>query len=78
MVELVPVPAVVIPPGFLVNIHVPVCGKPFKTTLPVAREHVGCVIVPIDGAAGVAGWAFITMLPVEGEMHPVALVTVKV
>jgi hypothetical protein len=41
MVELVPVPVVVIPPGFLVSVHVPVCGKPFKTTPPVAREHVG-------------------------------------
>jgi hypothetical protein len=41
IVVLVPVPVVVIPPGFLVNVHVPVSGKPLNTTLPVAREHVG-------------------------------------
>ena len=78
IVVLVPVPVVVIPPGFLVNVHVPVCGNLFIITLPVAREHVGWVIVPILGAAGVAGWAFITMLPVGVEMHPAALVTVYV
>ena len=35
MVVVVPVP--VIPPGLIV--HVPVAGRPFKTTLPVVAEH---------------------------------------
>jgi len=72
----VPVPEEVIPPGFRVNVQVPGVGKPFNTTLPVATEQVGWVIVPMLGAAGVAGWAFITMLPVGGDVHPAALVTV--
>ena len=49
---LVPVPVVVVPPGVLVNVHVPVEGKPLNTTLPVAKEQVGCVIVPTTGAEG--------------------------
>ena len=41
IVVLAPVPEVVVPPGVLVNVHVPVDGKPFKTTLPVAIVQVG-------------------------------------
>jgi hypothetical protein len=52
MVILVPDPVVVVPPGFLVNVQVPIAGKPFKITLPVGEEHVGCVIVPTDGGVG--------------------------
>ena len=55
MVELVPVPVVVVPPGDLVKVHVPVTGNPLKITLPVAKAQVGCVIVPTKGAVGVAG-----------------------
>ena len=55
IVELVPVPLVVVPPGDLVKVQVPVAGNPFKTTLPVAKAQVGCVIVPTDGAVGVVG-----------------------
>jgi len=55
MVVLVPEPVVVVPPGVLVSVHVPVAGKPLNTTLPVATAHVGCVIVPTTGAVGVAG-----------------------
>jgi hypothetical protein len=51
IVVLVPVP-VVVPPGVLVNVQVPVDGKPLKTTLPVDITHVGCVIVTGEGAAG--------------------------
>jgi hypothetical protein len=76
MVVLVPVPVVVVPPGVLVNVHVPVAGKPFNTTLPVDRAHVGCVIVPTEGAVGDAGCALITTLPDAPETHPAALVTV--
>lgn len=48
----VPVPEVVTAPGDLVNNHVPFAGKPFKTTLPVATAHAGCVISPTTGADG--------------------------
>jgi len=41
IVVLVPVPEEVVPPGVLVMVHVPVDGKPFKITLPVATVHVG-------------------------------------
>ena len=54
MVVLVPEPVVVVPPGDLVKVHVPVAGKLFKTTLPVATVQVGCVTVPRVGAFGVA------------------------
>ena len=76
MVELTPEPVVVVPPGVLVKVHVPVAGNPLKITLPVAKAHVGWVIVPTVGALGVAGWALITTLAEAGETHPEALVTV--
>lgn len=41
IVELVPVPVVVAPPGERVSVHVPEDGNPESTTLPVATEHVG-------------------------------------
>jgi len=41
IVVVVPVPAVVVPPGVLVKVQVPEAGKPFKTTLPVATMQVG-------------------------------------
>ena len=52
---LVPEPVIVDPPGVVVNVQLPLAGKPFNTTLPVARLQVGCVIVPATGADGVAG-----------------------
>ena len=52
IVVVVPVPVVVVPPGVLVKVHVPVDGKPFKTTLPVATAQDGCVIVPTIGGGG--------------------------
>ena len=73
---LVPVPVYVLPPGVLVNVHVPVVGKPYNTTLPVDTAHVGWVIVPIIGAVGVVGWALITTFADADETHPEALVTV--
>ena len=51
MVILDPVPEM--PPGLI--IQVPDDGRPFKTTLPVAKVHVGCVIVPTAGAGGDGG-----------------------
>jgi hypothetical protein len=53
-------------------------GKPFSTTLPVAVEQFGGVIAPAVGAAGVTGCALITTLDDAAEVHPDALVTVKV
>jgi len=35
--------------------------------VPVAVAHVGCVIVPTVGAAGVGGWAFTTALVPRGR-----------
>jgi len=53
-VELVPVPVVVILSGLLIMVHVPLDGKPFRTTLPVPPWHVRLVINPIDGASGIS------------------------
>jgi len=68
---------VVVPPGVLVNVHVPVAGKPFKTTLPVAKAQVGWVIVPKVGAVGVTGWLLIITSADAVEVQPPSLVTVK-
>ena len=76
MVVLVPVPVMVTAPGVLVKVQVPDAGNPFKTTAPVATAHVGCVIVPAAGAAGVAGCALITTLAEAMEVHPNELLTV--
>jgi hypothetical protein len=71
---LTPVPDVVIPPGLLVNVHVPVAGRPLKSTLPVANIQVGWVMVPTKGAVGnafiVNDWV--------AETEPQPLVTVYV
>ena len=70
MVELVPVPVVVIAPGDRVSVQVPAAGRPFSTTLPVATAQVGWVMVPIAGADGVAGCALITTFAEATEVHP--------
>ena len=36
-----PEPEIVTPPGFLVNVQLPVAGRPLKTTLPVDKAQVG-------------------------------------
>jgi hypothetical protein len=74
---VVPVPVVVTPPGERVNVHVPVDGKPLRTTLPVETVHVGWVIVPIVGAAGVTGCVLITTFADDADVHPSLFVTVK-
>ena len=76
IVVLVPVPVLVVPPGVLVNVQLPVAGSPFKTALPVATAQVGSVIVPTVGDVGVGGWALMTILADAVEVHPEALVTV--
>ena len=73
---LVPVPEVDIPPGVRVKVHVPIAGRPFKTTLPADKVQVGWLIVPTVGAFVVAGWLLITTLAEADEIHPEALVTV--
>jgi hypothetical protein len=67
-----------VPPGVLVSVQVPAEGKPSKTKLPVPTVQVGWVIEPANGAVGVAGCAETTTLFDAAEMHPEALVTVKV
>jgi hypothetical protein len=57
---------------------VPDEGNPLRATLPVATEQVGWVIVPTEGAEGVAGCVLMPTLPDVGEMHPSSFVTVKV
>jgi hypothetical protein len=71
---IVPAPVPDIAPGLIVQ--VPIDGNPLNTTLPVDTEHVGCVIVPGAGAAGVAGCAGITTFAEKPDKHPAALVTV--
>lgn len=75
---LAPVPTEVTTPGYRINVHIPVEGNPLRITLPVDKKHDGGVIVPIKGAGGVTGGAAITILPEGEEIHPNALVTVKV
>ena len=76
IVVVVPVPVIVTPPGVLVNVQVPDDGKLFNTTLPVATEHVGCVMVPAIGAVGIVGCILITTLADATDKHVEALVTV--
>jgi hypothetical protein len=61
-------------PGLMVQVP---AGKPFNITLPVAKAHVGWVIVPTVGAVGVTGCGLITTLTEATEVHPAELVTVK-
>ena len=56
----------------------PVAGRPFSITLPVARRQVGGDIAPTEGAIGVGGCSLITKLSEAGEIHPDELVTVNV
>jgi hypothetical protein len=77
-VAVTPLPDVVTPPGVRVTVQLPVEGNPFSTTVPVDIAQVGCVIVPITGASGTGGGVFMTTLADAADIHPVALVTVKV
>jgi len=72
MVVLVPDPEIF--PGLIIQLPV---GSPFSTTLPVDTVQVGWVIEPRPGDAGVTGCGFITALAEATEVHPKALVTVK-
>ena len=74
-VVVVPEPLVDVAPGFRVRVQFPE-GSPVKGTLPVATEQDGCVMVPVTGAAGVAGWAMMTTFT-DGDTQPAEFVTVK-
>jgi hypothetical protein len=68
-------PVPVIAPGLIV--HVPVAGKSFRTTLPVATLQVGCVVVDTEGVVGADGGALIRTFAEATDVHPAAFVTVK-
>ena len=74
IIVLVPEPAML--PGLIIQL--PDDGKSFNTTLPVDTEQLGWVMVPAVGAVGVIGCALMMILAVASEVHPEALVTVKV
>jgi hypothetical protein len=76
IVLLVPVPAVVTAPGNRVITHDP-DGNPFSTTLPEGIVSVGWVIIPITGAAGMAGGTGIITFNDGPDKQPSAVVTVK-
>ena len=76
-VAAAPEPEISTPPGLLVNIQVPVAGSPLKTTLPVDIAQVGWVIVPTTGADGADGAGFTTASAETEDIHPSALVTLK-
>lgn len=71
MISLV-VPVPVILPGLIVQFPE---GNPFSTTLPVAWVQVGCVMMPMIGAAGVTGWVLITISLDNEDVQPKSLVT---
>jgi hypothetical protein len=50
----VPFPEDMVPLGLEVKTQLSVAGNPLNATTPVAEVHVGCVINPITGAAGIA------------------------
>ena len=68
-VYVVPVPVWVAPPGLRVSVQVPVAGKPLSTTLPVATEQVGWVIVPTVGAEG--SGLTVTVVTADGALWQV-------
>jgi hypothetical protein len=77
-VVVTPVPVVVAPLGLRVNVHVPVAGKPLRTTLPEGARQVACMTVPIEGTVGVVGAALMTIFMEGDDVQPAELVTVKV
>jgi hypothetical protein len=70
IIVLVPLPGVVMPPGYLISVHAAE-GSPFSTTLPVGVTQVGTVIRPTTGGVGVTGCAIIATGPDEPEIHPI-------
>ena len=75
MVVLPPVPVNEDPVESVVNVQVPVTGKPISVTLPVDNVQPGWIIVPATGAAGEGGALPISTRPDNAEVHPNDLVT---
>ena len=78
--KVIAVPApepVIVPPVETVTVQFPDAGSPLKATLPVAVPQVGWVMAPTIGAVGACGCALMTTLADAVEVHPAALVTVK-
>ena len=60
-------------PGLIVQLP---AGSPVRTTLPVAVAHVGWVIVPTVGAAGVTGCALtVAVAAVDTQVLSAVLLT---
>ena len=72
IVVLEPVPGIA--PGSMVQLP---AGNPFNTTLPVDTAQVGWVMAPTVGAVGETGATLMTTFAETTEVHPAALVTVK-
>jgi hypothetical protein len=74
MVVLAVEPAIA--PGLIIQFP---AGKPLNTTLPVATVQVGCMMMPANGAVGVAGCGLIvTIVPEEIKPSEFFAVTVYV
>lgn len=80
IVTLDPVPGVIIPPGLRVRVHVSFEGKLLSTTLPVSTKQVGLVIVPIEGAEGMAPTVrvYVALAAAHGKPNGLSVVTVIV
>ena len=59
-----------VPPGVMVKSQLPAAGNPESSIVAVASVHVGCMILAIVGADGLAGKAFMVAGSDAGEEHP--------
>ena len=55
----------------------PVAGKPFNTTVPEGISQFGCVTLSMVGVEGAMGCALIITSADGSDIHPAALVTLK-
>ena len=78
MVVVVPLPVLVIAPGYRVRVQVPLAGRSSRSTLPVATPQMGWVIDTTVGASGVNGPVLITAVEDKSERQPTLLITVHV
>ncbi len=77
IVMLAPEPVRCTPSGVLVNVQVPVAGRPLKVTLPVDTAQEGCTINPTTGIGRPAGCPGINTSSDVGETQLEAFLTVK-